>query len=483
MNLQQRSGTAVPVLVAMVLAVPMGFALTSMSLSAALGVGLLLVVLIVSLASNEAALYLLIFSMLLGPQVVTGALGEGTTLGRGLTLRLDDVLLVIIGVAWLAKTALHKDIGLVFRTPLNHPMAVYSCAAVVATGLGVIAGRVSYLGGVFFTLKYIQYFVIYFMVVNNLQTRKQFGRFVWALLTTAAAVSLVGILQIQSGRRVSAPFEGKDGEPNTFGGYLVLMLALVAGLYLTSQSARMKLGLGLLAGWLTLPLFFTLSRASYLAIIPLAIALFAWSDRKRLLAAVFAVGLALAPFVAPQAVIDRVRYTFEQPPEEGQRRIAGLRIDTSASARLGSWEQVLLHDWLEHPLFGYGVTGYRFVDAQYPRTLAETGLVGLLSFLWLQTSLFRQARAILRGTRDRLYRGAALGFLCGLVALTAHSLGTNTFIIVRIMEPFWFLAGMVIMIPQLEAGQAGSAMAPGLAPAGRRLPHGPPARSASPVWR
>src|SRR5206468_2867807 len=118
MSAEARSGTAVPVLVAMVLAVPMGLALTSMSLPVALGVGLLLVVLTIALASSEAALYLLIFSMLLGPQVVTGGLGEGTTLGRGLTLRLDDVLLVIIGVAWLAKAALHKDIGLVFRTPL-----------------------------------------------------------------------------------------------------------------------------------------------------------------------------------------------------------------------------------------------------------------------------------------------------------------------------------------------------------------------------
>jgi len=31
-----------------------------------------------------------------------------------------------------------------------------------------------------------------------------------------------------------------------------------------------------------------------------------------------------------------------------------------------------------------------------------------------------------------------------------HSLGANTFIIVRIMEPFWFLVGMVLILPRLR---------------------------------
>jgi hypothetical protein len=461
--------TVASLLVAAVLAVAMGFALTLTSLPMAFGIGLLLVVLIVALASNELALYLLVLSMLLGPQVVTGDLGGGATLGRGMTLRLDDFLLVIVGVAWLGKTALHKEVGLVFRTPLNHPIAAYSAAAVVATGIGVMAGRVGALGGAFFVLKYIQYFVIFFMVVNNLRERRQFERFVWVLLLTAAAVSLVGILQIPSGRRVSAPFEGKEGEPNTFGGYLVLMLALVLGLYLTSRSVRAKLGLALLAGWISLPLLFTLSRAAYLAVIPLVLALFVYSERRWFLAGGLAVMLALGPFLAPQAVLDRVTFTFTQPPESGQRQIGGVRVDTSTSARLESWEQAVFHDWLDHPLFGYGVTGYRFLDAQYARVLAETGLVGFLSFLWLQVGLFREARRVLRGTADPLYRGVALGFLCGFIALVIHSIGANTFIIVRIMEPFWFLAGMVLMIPQLEATGAAGAPA-SAAEASRRRP-------------
>src|SRR5207244_7928876 len=65
---------------------------------------------------------------------------------------------------------------------------------------------------------------------------------IWGLviasLVTCFLVSLFAITQIPSGERASAPFEGETGEPNTLGGYLVFMLAIVVGLLLTSEIGR-----------------------------------------------------------------------------------------------------------------------------------------------------------------------------------------------------------------------------------------------------
>jgi O-antigen ligase len=453
MNLRVDKATEISLLFAAFAALGMALLLVQMTLPMALGVGVGLAVLVIAIASDELALYILIFSMLLGPEFIVGGLGKGTTLGRGLTFRLDDILIVIIGFAWLAKAALYKELGLFLRTPLNRPIAVYGFAAIFATGLGMIAGRVNVLSGTLFVLKAIQYFVIYFMVVNNLRDRRQLERFLLALLATAGISSLIGILQISSGLRVSAPFEGGSGEPNTFGGYLVLMLAVVAGLYLTSESLQRKYVLAPLAVLITVSLLFTLSRASYFALIPLVGGLLAFSQRRLLIAFALALSLVLAPFLLPKAVVDRVQYTFTQPFHPNQAEIGGVRLDTSTSARLRSLQDVVLVDWPEHPFFGYGITGYHFIDSQYLRVLAETGLVGLLAFLWLQISLFRQTHDIFRRTQDPLFKGVALGFLTGFIALIIHSIGTNTFIIVRIMEPFWFLAAMVAIIPQLEVVQ------------------------------
>ena len=190
MNLRIDKATEISLLFAVLAAVAMGLLLVRMTPPLALGIGLGLVVLVIAIASDELALYLLIFSMLLGPEFIVGEIGKGPTLERGLTFRLDDLLIVIIGFAWLAKTALYKDLGLFLRTPLNRPIAAYSVAAIFATGVGMIAGRVQVLGGTLFVLKFIQYFVIYFMVVNILRERRQFERFLVALRATATTASI-----------------------------------------------------------------------------------------------------------------------------------------------------------------------------------------------------------------------------------------------------------------------------------------------------
>ena len=52
------------------------------------------------------------------------------------------------------------------------------------------------------------------------------------------------------------------------------------------------------------------------------------------------------------------------------------------------------------------------------------------------------------------YRGLGIGFLAGFVGLAVHGIGANTFIIVRIMEPFWFFVGIIAAIPMLVRQRA-----------------------------
>lgn len=45
---------------------------------------------------------------------------------------------------------------------------------------------------------------------------------------------------------------------------------------------------------------------------------------------------------------------------------------------------------------------------------------------------------------SKIDQGLALGLMGALTALLMQSVAVNTFIIVRIMEPFWFLTGLVV---------------------------------------
>jgi O-antigen ligase len=429
-----------------------GIFITKVSTGAAFLVIVALIIAVASFLSAEVALYALIISMLLSPEFMVGGLGgAGTTAGRGITFRFDDILLVIIGFSWFLKTAVKKELGLFLRTPLNRPIACYFAICLIATLFGFMMGRVRGLTGFFFVLKYFEYFIVYFMVVNYLKEKKQIERFVTVMLIVCFIVCLVSIAQIPAGGRVTAPFEGETGEPNTLGGYLILMLSIIFGLLLTYGSKKQKGLFAILAFFIVISLAATLSRSSWIALPPMLLALIYFSKRKMVIIVPLIVMILLAPFILPSGVKERALFTFTQPRERGQIEVGGARIDTSTSARLDSWKNVLTRDFITHPVLGYGVTGYSFLDAQYPRVLAETGLLGLLSFIWLVAAVFKNALYAYRNTSDPLFSGLSLGYLAGFIAMLVHAIGANTFIIVRIMEPFWFLTAIIIMIPTIEA--------------------------------
>jgi O-antigen ligase len=414
-----------------------------------------LVVFVLTFVSTEIALYILIFSMLLSPEFIVGAT-EGASLGRGVTLRFDDFLLVIIGFSWLAKMAVNKDLGLFLKTPLNKPIAFYLALCLVSTLIGVIFERVHLMTGFFYVLKYFQYVIVYFMAANHLKDKKQLQNYVWAMLLTCAVVSVMGMAQVPSGERVSAPFEGSVGEPNTFGGYLVFMICIGAGLFLLSSSFRHQVLCAFLILLFAVPLFYTQSRSSYLAAIP-AVASFVWLSKRRFWVLPFILLIAFSmPYIAPRPAVERVAYTFTQGRDRTDVvTIGGVKLDTSTSARIKSWREAI-KDVSRHPILGYGVTGYKFVDAQYVRVAAETGLLGLVSFLFLMATIFLEGVRVHRTAKDPFHKGLAAGFLAGFIGLLFHGLGANTFIIVRIMEPFWFIAAMVMAIPSLERTGTGT---------------------------
>jgi O-antigen ligase len=408
---------------------------------------------LVCFMSPALGLYILICAMLLGPQFGTGgAAGEGVR-GRGLTLRLDDVLLLIIGFSWFLSTAVNKERGLFLKTSLNRYIAYYFLACLVATLIGYMMGRVKGAAGFFFVLKYFEYYIVYFMAVNYLKEKKQMERLVWTMLIVCLVVCTIAIYQIPSGVRVSAPFEGETGEPNTLGGYLVLILSIVLGLLFSNYGTKkQKIFLGVLIFFILPTLAATQSRSSWLALGPMLLALI-WFSKRKMVVIVSLLFLVIgSSFLLPSAVKERALFTVAQKAEEGQIKVGTVRVDTSTSARLLSWKNVLTRDFLQQPLIGYGVTGYSFMDAQYPRVLAETGLLGLFFFLALLAAIYRCAlQARRRYADDPFYLGVSTGFLAGFFAMLTHAIGTNTFIIVRIMEPFWFLTAIVIMIPQIES--------------------------------
>jgi hypothetical protein len=73
-----------------------------------------------------------------------------------------------------------------------------------------------------------------------------------------------------------------------------------------------------------------------------------------------------------------------------------------------------------------------------------------------------------RGAKTPLFQALGLGLAVGVITLAAHSIGTNSFIIVRIMEPFWLITGIVARSLEIEAEEE-ERVAPALVSPARAL--------------
>ena len=406
---------------------------------------------VMTFQNPKRGLQLLIFSMMLSPEFSAGQAGS-----RPITIRYDDVVLLTVFLAWLARITIRKDLPLTRFTPVHLPIVFYVFVCVLSTGLGILRGDLAPLKAVFFTLKYIQYFAVFFMAVNLLESDED----LWTTLLCGLAAALLVTAyaynyHYQTGDRTTTPFD--DGlyglrttsEPGTLGAYYIVVFSTALGVATEISAGGLFTIFGLLA--IMFPAFLqTLSRASYLGmgVSTMAVLLLARS-RRFLIASVAAAVCALA-LLSPairQETASRIDVTFHGGKNRilHEVKILGfpMELEDSAAQRVWAWERILNKHFPEHPALGHGITGIGFEDTQYGTILGELGLVGLFIFGWIAASLFGLGARVRREADQAWVRGLAIGFMAALAGLLTHAFTSNTFIIIKVMEPFWLLAAMV----------------------------------------
>ncbi len=258
-------------------------------------------VILITFIRADFGLIFLILSMLLSPEIKVGQVP-----GRDIIIRLDDIMIGIVFFSWLARMAIYKELGVFRYTPLNRPIGIYTGLCVVFTLFGVMRGDVGLAKGFFYFVKCLEYFLIYFMAVNILEDKKQIRLYLLFLFITCGIVCIYAATNIGKVARISAPFEG-TGEPNTLGGYLIIMTGLAIGLLFYSPSLRTKFLLLGFIGLTSLCIAYTLSRCTYMAFPFMYFTILALSEKKRGLT--MGLLLMILAFIVfrPKVIIDRIK--------------------------------------------------------------------------------------------------------------------------------------------------------------------------------
>jgi putative inorganic carbon (HCO3(-)) transporter len=220
----------------------------------------------------------------------------------------------------------------------------------------------------------------------------------------------------------------------------------------------------LMAGWTT-ALALQKGRQKLLAILPAIAALlgllgifFAVSEGAMIgvLAGLLVLGLLAKP-LRPAALILLIAASMVTSAYKPVRDYASVLLslrDDSGMVRKIVWQESL--DMLyDHPVFGAGLAGYRPILEpyhaarhieifMYPHDLflnfwSETGIIGLLGFLWLLAAFFRDNGRLLKRGRNGLL---PISLIAAMSAIVVHGLVDVPYFKNDLALLFWILAGL-----------------------------------------
>ncbi len=390
--------------------------------------------------------YVLVLGMLLSPEITAGAVGSKD---HALNMRYNDVLILAIFMGVFVHVAWKGRMRFWIPSPINSGILVYFGICILSTLLALRRGLPYFdeITAFFVLVKMVEYYLIFFLVGNAVSSKATMRRLLILFFMTALFVAIYGIGQVGKTDRVGTPFESEGAEPNTLGGYLMLVMILSLSLYRYAPSRSKKALFLLLFAIVFAPFLFTLSRASYLALVAAMIAM-GIKSRSYLVLSIVGIGLLISPFVMPSAVQDRVNYTFQKGAGEEVTvagKDTGIQVDKSTYERIYVWKKVG-YNLRYLPWYGGGVSWDTVMDSQYARVLIETGLFGFAAFLFMQFRILRTTHQTYKWADDWVGRSLGLATFSFTIGLIVHSFGTISFLIVRIMEPYWFLVAMAVVV-------------------------------------
>ncbi len=339
--------------------------------------------------------------------------------------------------------------------------ALLAYLAVIVLSLAVATDRISAIKE---AVKWSEVAVTLALALWLLRTPLRLRALVWCAIAAGVAEALLGLAQwaVPNGMATDLRVYGTFAQPNPFAGYLNLALPLAAALAIFGKDVRERWIAGGASAVLLVALLFSTSRGGLLGLLAAVATLALAGVRKprfvvpALVGAVALVALAWVTQLIPSSLQQRVLHALRL--EDLSLNGAVTSQNFSTMERLAHWVAGL-RMFVAHPILGVGAGNY---DAAYARyvvdpttwpdslghahnyyinTAAETGVLGLLTFLAFTACTLLAAWMLVRRVsspgshaaspsvgRDLAPRALALGLFAVFVAFTVHNATDDLFV-------------------------------------------------------
>ncbi len=398
---------------------------------------------------------------------------------------------IFLGV-WLIRQAIEKQLRLEW-SPLYPPFLIYLAISILSL---IFSDNPAQGGEVLLFQAWC--FLFYVLVSHHFRDPTAAAGVLWAVVLTGFIVALLGLLQYNGVHLLFHPSPGSNlpistlGNPNFVAHYLEIIMPLTLVLLVVRRRRWERAVLMLAFGATASHMVLTTSRAGWLAMGVAFLFLFykrqwqiKWTSG---LITTAVVGALLSPTVG--LVLNHVYWGPDQTlysswSQIGERSWERLKSsfdgeDFSISQRRIIWSDT----WAlieGQPWLGVGPGNYEMALPAY-RTMAqhrnweqlmgqrihvpyhahneylefwsESGVLGMLTMLWLLGALLWTGHVYLRERLPGMVRTITLGCVAGMIATLVHSVFSFNLQDPTPASHFWLLGGLMVAVNRGEVGES-----------------------------
>jgi len=383
----------------------------------------------------------------------------------GLQISLTNIALTGLYVAWLVRSIVQSGSFAPQRLKLNRvalPAVLFLLFCAVSL---VVAGDTTL--GVFGFVSVIERFLLFLYIATAITSDEDvlfifrillIGLVIQSSLMLAQAGGLVGDIDFY-GIKARTEFAGASrisgtiGAPNMAAAYLAMMMAVALGVLLAQvrQADKYLAGTGLAMA--TLPLVFTSSRGGWLSFFVGLAILVIFGGRRLPRKAIGIVIVAIILLIIPFTGTIEERVFSDDNGSAAARmplnRLAGVMIADHALLGVGVNNFALaMRPYLAH---GFSGEFLYTVHNTYLLVWAESGLGGLIAFVWFLIAILRQGSKCWR-SRDPLFTLPALGCSAAVIGFMVQ-MSFDPFRSDAANHMLWFFGGLLTAMNQLSVGR------------------------------
>ncbi len=370
---------------------------------------------------------------------------------NGVAFSINDVFLIVLVISWIGYHLLNKK--KVNKNRLTKPILIFIGIALISLILNIPNLSVmSFLVSFLYLLRWAMYASIFFIIREF--DKKFKNKIPYLLFSSGSLVVVAGYIQyflypslknlfyLGWDEHLYRMFSGFL-DPNFAGAFFVMFFIFILGLiyqHYKNGLINKAIALSLLDFFVLIAVYLTYSRSAFV-MLSISLSVFLFLIKKWKLIAFTLIGLLLIVFIVPRAF---------------QTEGTNLLRTFSSQQRIES-SQVAIKIFQSNPVFGVGFNAYRYAqnkfglnnqiwqtthsgagtDNSFLFVLATTGIIGLISYLYLILRIFTLAKV---NFKNNVFSLILFSSLAGLIF---NSFFINSLFYVFILEWIWIVASLI----------------------------------------